>query len=92
MTIILTVLVLAAVNGVGLWFFRKLKRLTPYAGEPTEQEMDAMGELLEAELEFETLDELVHAEAPHPWDSIPYELRTQIHPEPVEEIDPRNMN
>ena len=90
MTITIAVLALALI--AVLWAFCALGRITPYAGEPTEQEMNDMAEALEAELEFETLDDLVHAEAPHPWDSISYEFRTQIHPEPVEEIDPRNMN
>ena len=60
---ILTIIGAAVTFFLVLWAFRALDRLTPYAGEPTEQEMDDLAVALEAELEFETLDDLARIEA-----------------------------
>jgi 4-alpha-glucanotransferase len=47
-------------------------------------------EQLRNQAEFEAL--AAHPEAPHPWDTIPYDLRRVIHPDPAQVDDPSQWN
>jgi len=66
--------------------------------ERGEQESEVAARPLERRLSDQRFDELLTllaqkpAEAPHPWDNIPYDLSVVIHPTPVQENDRSKWN